>query len=80
MPFFWSSFPEATRRPREDSAFFFPRDVLEAKSEKTKIAWPKNEQPKSPQGGFPKTCVCLFVPDGSADLIIGHFANVCSRI
>ena len=26
--------------------FFSPRDVLERKSEKTKIAWPKNAQPK----------------------------------
>ena len=27
---------------------FFSRDVLEAKSEKTKIAWPKNENRKCP--------------------------------
>jgi len=33
---------------------FFSRDVLEAKSEKTKIAWPKNEKPKMPQLGLQK--------------------------
>ena len=27
---------------------FFPRDVLEVKSEKTKIAWPKNARPEMP--------------------------------
>ena len=32
--------------PRWRHYHFFSRDVLEEKSEKTKIAWPKNAQPK----------------------------------
>ena len=35
--------------------FFFLRDVLERNSEKTKIAWPKNEQPKMPHTAMPYT-------------------------
>ena len=34
---------------------FFLRDVLEGNSEKTKIAWPKNEQPKMPHTAMPYT-------------------------
>ena len=33
--------------PRWRHYHFFSRDVLEEKSEKTKIAWPKNAQPKN---------------------------------
>ena len=35
-----------------DSILFSPRDVLEGKSEKTKLAWPKNAQPKMPCSFF----------------------------
>ena len=34
-----------------------PRDVLEGISEKTKITWPKNEQPEMSQLGRQKICV-----------------------
>ena len=39
---------------------FFRRDVLKVKSEKTKIAGPKSEQPKMAQPGLRKTSVSSF--------------------
>ena len=40
---------------------FFPRDVLEGKSEKTKIAWPKNAQPKMPHTRTTNNMFSLFL-------------------
>lgn len=41
---------ENTRNRKNED--LFPRDVLEGKSEKTKLAWPKNAQPKMPCSFF----------------------------
>ena len=46
------------------SCFILLRDVLEAKSEQTKIACPKNKQPNMPKLGLQKIMTFCFLTEG----------------